>query len=640
MPKARTRLEHAEQYAVAMTGLIDAQQALLVTMMNELGCYDNVKQLIHIYSMLGVGTNAVAELRELGNAPRELGAVVTGSILPADIFSDDSFEGPFRQQQSQTRQPQQQQHLYLQFQSLQLFQPFGIQQTPNAARQFNYGRETAAGKGFQARRRGERGRGAFNSNIIPLKGQQCLQKNKYGQDNQNRILCEIEKLKEQGNIGMVTKSNLFQWQRGIGGVTGSIDKGRIESRKNQSNLLTGSPIVEQNVCHQELGRRIYENNGLPTTKHSIEIAAFKNKQLEQAITGELDKYLVFTHIDSLHTSGNVNWNLGSTEDLCKDNINNNRQSEKQKSSMNHQLRGQHSISDAGLSVDEERNRVDTGGVSEIWMRNQRKQELVETRLSNCVLGIDQGVKTLVQRQIELKIEQRSQKIKSMARLDGKLKFSNPQLKQGGLHLYQINKQMSKAMRVMGWTSEMIVTEKCQTEIYWWVTLLENNKPRMIDDRQNQVTIQTDASISGWGSECDQGQCANQKDLRIIGSGQGEFELARDSGETRSRTSAERIYQPIGILLNINRNRQQNRVFINRRSRGIVSFEESDRFEFIERIGKWMDINNKTYRWEIEQRSGCVIKIVDGRGLFNKERGIRGGFEGLESRDNSGFTRNK
>ncbi|KAA6398567.1 MAG: hypothetical protein EZS28_005905 [Streblomastix strix] len=48
----------------------------------------------------------------------------------------------------------------------------------------------------------------------------------------------------------------------------------------------------------------------------------------------------------------------------------------------------------------------------------------------------------------------------------------------------------------------------------------------------------------------------------------------------------------------------------------------------------------TYRWEIEQRSGRVIQIVDGRGLFNKERGIRGGFEGLESRDNSGFTRNK
>lgn len=42
--------------------------------------------------MLCVGANAVAKLRELANAQRELKGVVGGSILPTDIFSYDSIE--------------------------------------------------------------------------------------------------------------------------------------------------------------------------------------------------------------------------------------------------------------------------------------------------------------------------------------------------------------------------------------------------------------------------------------------------------------------------------------------------------------------------------------------------------------------
>ncbi|KAA6360765.1 MAG: hypothetical protein EZS28_043708 [Streblomastix strix] len=43
---------------------------------------------------------------------------------------------------------------------------------------------------------------------------------------------------------------------------------------------------------------------------------------------------------------------------------------------------------------------------------------------------------------------------------------------------------------------------------------------------------------GMRSECDQGQCANQKDIWIMGSGYGEFELARDTGDLQSSTSTE------------------------------------------------------------------------------------------------------
>ncbi|KAA6375208.1 MAG: hypothetical protein EZS28_029265, partial [Streblomastix strix] len=61
-PIGRIRLEHADQYGIAMTGLIDAYQALLVTMMNGLIDRDNVKQILHVYAMLSMCANAVAKL--------------------------------------------------------------------------------------------------------------------------------------------------------------------------------------------------------------------------------------------------------------------------------------------------------------------------------------------------------------------------------------------------------------------------------------------------------------------------------------------------------------------------------------------------------------------------------------------------
>ncbi|KAA6372652.1 MAG: hypothetical protein EZS28_031821 [Streblomastix strix] len=47
-------------------------------------------------------------------------------------------------------------HLYQLFQPFQPFQSFGIQRTPYAASQFNYGGGAAAGGGFQPRGRGGR----------------------------------------------------------------------------------------------------------------------------------------------------------------------------------------------------------------------------------------------------------------------------------------------------------------------------------------------------------------------------------------------------------------------------------------------------------------------------------------------------
>ncbi|KAA6365665.1 MAG: hypothetical protein EZS28_038809 [Streblomastix strix] len=112
----------------------------------------------------------------------------------------------------------------------------------------------------------------------------------------------------------------------------------------------------------------------------------------------------------------------------------------------------------------------------------------------------------------------------------------------------------------------------------------------------------------------------------MGSGDGEFELEKDIGDIESSSSTQRIYKPIGIQLNNDRNRQYNSVFLISKSKSKISFEESDRFDLINRRRKWTDTINKTYRWKIEQRSGRAIKVIDGGGLFNKEGSIRGGFK--------------
>ncbi|KAA6355038.1 MAG: hypothetical protein EZS28_049435, partial [Streblomastix strix] len=165
-------------------------------------------------------------------------------------------------------------------------------------------------------------------------------------------------------------------------------------------------------CNQEIGRRIEENNGLLATEHAIESPTFYNERSEQGTGNMEQRRLGLTdgqqisvqscssnwesrEIHGFHAqghtvyaSGNVFLNLKSTENLCKGNLNNNRQSEKQEPSTNKQFCCRHSVSDAGLTITGERNRVDNIGVQEIWMDNQREQKQVETRIAIFVPGID------------------------------------------------------------------------------------------------------------------------------------------------------------------------------------------------------------------------------------------------------------
>ncbi|KAA6398568.1 MAG: hypothetical protein EZS28_005906 [Streblomastix strix] len=461
MPKARTRLEHAEQYAIAMTGLIDAQQALLVTMMNGLGCYDNVKQLIHIYSMLSVGANAVAELRELGNAPRELGAVVTGSILPADIFSDDSFE------------------VVASVPTVLVITTIPtIRDTINTEccalvqlRVRNSGRKRISGKktwNMRAYKKINMDKTIKTGYYARLKSQKSkailawLRRVTYfnGNEEQEEQLAQL--IREELNKGKIRV--IYQQEVLLQNRTFAINNSGEEFMKIMECRQLNTQLKSQHLKTNNLNKVLEIRNKDDWACLMNIKSAFNNI----AITGELDKYLVFTHTQIHYTQ-------------------------------------------VGMSI----------GISVAPKTFAKTIQITTGRVRN---------KSPMKKEIEWIL-------KEFRKYGWMINESKSWLK---LDYQTVFLGSIKAARVIEQASEMIVTKKFLTELYWWMNQLENNQLKMIDDRQNQVTIQTDASISGWGSKCDQGQCANQKDLRIIGSGQGEFELARDSCETQSRTSAERI----------------------------------------------------------------------------------------------------
>ncbi|KAA6311609.1 MAG: hypothetical protein EZS28_056092, partial [Streblomastix strix] len=123
----------------------------------------------------------------------------------------------------------------------------------------------------------------------------------------------------------------------------------------------GNLIVEQNFCNKETERRIEENNRLSAVEHTAKISAFYNKRSKQDVGNMEEKRLgmfdghqisvqscgsnwgigeipsIYAQRSSLYASGNAILNLDGTENLRKDNINKNRQSEKQESSSDSEL---------------------------------------------------------------------------------------------------------------------------------------------------------------------------------------------------------------------------------------------------------------------------------------------------------------
>ncbi|KAA6356516.1 MAG: hypothetical protein EZS28_047957, partial [Streblomastix strix] len=289
------------------------------------------------------------------------------------------------------------------------------------------------------------------------------------------------------------------------------------------------------------------------------------------------------------------------------------------------------------------------------MDNQREQEQAETRIAIFVPGIDVQLSDN-----ENSIDQRQEEgVESTSSQIDKIYYGIKTAKDQKRGKFGRQAQIFHSIVQARWTASIInkqVNEQSSEsngldkrnvsneEVSDRAILVDEpaGEQQTKDDRQE---IEPDNNIDGRvnfriRSECDQEQYQNQKNLRAVGSGYGEFQLARDINDIRSSISVERKYQPIGIQLSNDRNRQYNSVFLNSKCKGKISFEVCNRFDHINRRVKWIDINIKTYRWQIEQGSGRVIKVTDSRGLLNKEGGIREYIEGLISRDNIGFIRSK
>ncbi|KAA6371349.1 MAG: hypothetical protein EZS28_033125, partial [Streblomastix strix] len=97
---------------------------------------------------------------------------------------------------------------------------------------------------------------------------------------------------------------------------------------------------------------------------------------------------VFAQRNTLYASGNGLRDLNSTEDFRKDNINNKRQSEKQESSSDSELCRRHSVPDVGSALARGRDKMDSVGIQEIWMGDQREQEHIVAGLAICVPGME------------------------------------------------------------------------------------------------------------------------------------------------------------------------------------------------------------------------------------------------------------
>ncbi|KAA6370005.1 MAG: putative reverse transcriptase [Streblomastix strix] len=375
-----------------------------------------------------------------------------------------------------------------------------------------------------------------------------------------------------------------------------------------------------------------------------------------AVTGELEKYLAFTHRGIHYTQVRMPFGISIAPRTFAKTIHITIDRMRSKSPVRivnyaddilFLMQNQHYLEKEiewivqefkkfGQVVNENKSRLkpDQQFVFLGWMFNSATMEIQLTNEKR------KELKAIVQRQIMLIMEQQPQKIKKR----GKFGWQAPILNS----VIQTRRTTSIANKQVNEQScEGNVLDKrndSNQEVLDRVVLVEESgvEQQTKNDRQGielDNNIDRRVNIRLW-SECEQKQHTDQKDIRIVGSGDGEFKHQRDTSNIEGNLNTQRISQPIGIQLNNDRNRQYNRVFLNSKSKSKITFEESDRFDFINRRGKWMDINNKTYRWEIEQRSGRVVKVVDGGGLRNKEGSIRGGFKGLVSWDNSGFIRSK
>ena len=93
-------------------------------------------------------------------------------------------------------------------------------------------------------------------------------------------------------------------------------------------------------------------------------------------------------------------------------------------------------------------------------------------------------------------------IREVARVIGKIVASFPGVMYGPLYYRYLERDKSQALKKEkgNFDAYMVLSPKAKSELHWWVSNVEGAY-QTLDREAPQVQIFTDASLSGWGAEC-------------------------------------------------------------------------------------------------------------------------------------------
>jgi hypothetical protein len=90
-------------------------------------------------------------------------------------------------------------------------------------------------------------------------------------------------------------------------------------------------------------------------------------------------------------------------------------------------------------------------------------------------------------------------VRALARLTGRLSATRIQHCQAPLYLTTLYRLISVTTRSVGWSGNVTLSRQLLPQLHWWRRQLHANKPRLFQMHRPTVTMETDASDTGWGA---------------------------------------------------------------------------------------------------------------------------------------------
>ena len=93
-------------------------------------------------------------------------------------------------------------------------------------------------------------------------------------------------------------------------------------------------------------------------------------------------------------------------------------------------------------------------------------------------------------------------IRNVAKVIGGMVSSFPGVEQGPLHYREMEKAKTEALKLSkgDFDSHMTITPSMKNDLTWWINNLSEQSRLIVRDNP-QITVETDASLLGWGASC-------------------------------------------------------------------------------------------------------------------------------------------